>query len=145
MTTKVPVVMNAKLEWQGDAGSGLRFEARTGSVSFPLDSGPDVASPSPMQAVLAAAAACSGMDVVAILRKMRQPVTGYEIAAAGERAAGHPRVFTKIELVHRLRGRDLKPASVEEAIRLSETKYCPVQAMLRPGVEITSRYEIVPE
>jgi putative redox protein len=84
------------------------------------------------------------MDVIGILRKQRQVVLGYEVAVLGERAAEHPRKFTRIEVVHRLRGRDLKPSCIEEAMRLSETKYCSVHATLAPAVEIVSRYEIIP-
>jgi putative redox protein len=123
--------------------SGLRFEVKIGRVAFTLDSGPEVAYANPMEAVLGAVGGCTAMDVISILRKKRQQVTGYEVEVNGERTTEHPRVYTKIEVVHRVRGKDVSPAAVEEAIRLSETKYCSVHAMLAPTVAMTSRYEIV--
>jgi len=128
------------------AGTGLRFGARMGDFAFTLDSGPGAQGPTPMDAILAALGACTGMDVIGILRKKRQDVTGYGVEVSGERRMDeHPKLYTKIEIVHRVRGRDLSPAAVEEAIRLSDTKYCSVHAMLHHGVPITSRFEIVPE
>jgi len=133
----------AHLVLQAPAGTGLRFEAQTDDVRFTLASGSDVTHPNPMQAVLAAVAGCTAMDVITILRKKRQTVMGYEVEANAERRDEHPRVFTRIEIVHRVRGHDVSPAALEEAIRLSETKYCSVHAMLAHSVALTSRYEIL--
>ena len=83
------------------------------------------------------------MDVIGILRKKRQVVLGYEVVVTGERGSEHPRAFTRIEVVHRVRGRELSATAIEEAIRLSDTKYCSVHASLAPGVEIVSRFEII--
>jgi putative redox protein len=80
-----------------------------------------------------------------IRRTKRLVVTGYVVGVSGERRDEYPRRFTRIEVVHRLSGRDLSGAAIEEAIRLSDTKYCTVYATLAPAVEIVSRYEIVPE
>ena len=125
--------------------SGLRFRAvmdDTAQMTFDDDKGSP--EPNPVQAVLAAVGACTGMDVIAILRKKRQVVLGYEIELEGERRAEPPRSFTKITVVHRVRGRDLDPRAIADAIRLSETKYCSVHAMLEGKATITSRFEIVP-
>jgi putative redox protein len=122
----------------------LRFGVRVGKVTFTLESGPDARYPNPVQAVLSSVAGCSGMDVISILRKMRQEVTGYEIEVTGERREEHPRAFTRIEILHRVRGHDLSPAAVEEAIRLSDTKYCSVHAMLESAVKLVSRFEVLP-
>ena len=84
------------------------------------------------------------MDVISILRKQRQQVTGYEIEVTAERREEHPRAYTRIDILHRVRGHDVSPAAVEEAIRLSDTKYCSVHAMLAPAVTMTSRFEILP-
>ena len=125
---------------------GLRFRARTDSgLEYVLDTGKDPRGPSPVDVVIAALGACTGMDVVAILRKKRLAVTGYEIELDGERRDEHPRAFTRIEAVHRVRGHALPHAAVEEALRLSETKYCSVHATLAPGVALSSRVEIVEE
>jgi putative redox protein len=135
----------AELQLETVAGDSLAFNGRIGRQTMRLDSGPDVTSPNPVEAVLAAIGACSAMDVIEILRKMRQQVTAYRVDVSGERRDEHPRIFTRIEIVHRLRGRGLKPAAIERAIELSDTKYCSVHAMLRATVTIESRYEIEPE
>lgn len=134
----------AHLSLQTVEGEGLRFDVTTGKVAFTLDSGPDVSHPNPVQVVLGAAAGCSGMDVISILRKKRQRVTGYEIEVTAERREEHPRAYTRIDILHRVRGHDVSAAAVEEAIRLSDTKYCSVHAMLAPAVTLVSRYEILP-
>ena len=134
----------ARLTLQTLEGPGLRFGVTTGKVAFTLDSGPGVAHPNPMEAVLGATGGCSAMDVIAILRKKRQRVTGYEIEVTAERREEHPRAFTRIDILHRVRGHDMSAAAVEEAIRLSDTKYCSVHAMLVPAVTLTSRFEILP-
>lgn len=127
---------------------GIRFRAGSDDPACPtivLDSGPGAAGPSPVVALLAALGACGGMDVIEILRKKRQDVTGYEIEIAGERKEDHPRAVTSIEVVHRVRGRNLSAKAIEDAIRLSDTKYCSVHATLERAVSIASRFEIVPE
>ena len=125
-------------------GAGLRFAARAGEHAFLLDNGPEAEGPSPMQALMVSLGGCTAMDVISILRKMRQAVTGYEVEVIGERRLDqHPKVFTRLEVVHRVRGRGVSAAAVEEAMRLSDTKYCSVHAMLGAAVAITSRFEIV--
>ena len=125
---------------------GQRFRARTDhGLEYVLDTGDDPQGPSPVDVVIAALGACTGMDLVAILRKKRLDVTGYEIELEGERRDEHPRAFVRIESVHRVRGRGLPPAAVEEALRLAESKYCSVHATLAPGVALSSRFEIVEE
>ncbi len=100
---------------------------------------------SPMELLLHATAGCSAMDVISILQKKRQAVKGFTIEAIGERATEHPKVFTKIEVVYRFTGTALDPTAVEQAIRLSEEKYCSVMAMMRKACEIHTRYEIAEE
>lgn len=123
---------------------GLRFGVDVDGHPQVLDSGAGAVAASPMQSLLASLGGCTAMDVISILRKMRQKVTAYEVVLDGERAEEHPRVFTSIEIVHRFTGIDLNPAMIERAIELSETRYCSVHAMLAPSVKMTSRYEIVP-
>ena len=135
----------ARLRLESLEAPGLRFRADMDTVSIVLDSTPGHMDSNPMQAMLAAVGGCSGMDVISILRKKRQQVTGYEIEVVAERAEQHPRVYTRIEVIHRVRGRDLSAVAIEEAIRLSDTKYCSIHAMLEPKVALSSRSEIVPE
>lgn len=102
-------------------------------------------SPTPMELLLISLGGCTGADVVGILEKKRQKVTGYEIEVRGERRAEHPRIYTSIEVVHKLKGRKLDPKAVAHAIELSETKYCSVSAMLSASATITARFEITEE
>lgn len=102
-------------------------------------------APTPMELLLIALGGCTGADVVGILEKKRQKVTGYEIEVRGERRAEHPRIYTSIEVVHKLRGRNLDPKAVARAVELSETKYCSVSAMLAASATITARFEIAEE
>lgn len=136
--------MKARLTHEGGA-SGLCFAVETGTVRWKLDSGENASDPSPAQALLAVTGACSAMDVISILRKKRQAVTGYEVELEGDRRETHPRSFTAIRIVHKFRGVNLDPRAVEEAIRLSEEKYCTVIASLRPTVAVSSRFEIAAE
>jgi putative redox protein len=100
---------------------------------------------SPMELLLVALGGCTGADVVSILEKKRQRVTAYEIEVRAERRAEHPRIYTRIEVIHRLRGRALAQKAVQHAVELSETKYCSVSAMLGASAELTMRYEITNE
>jgi putative redox protein len=126
-------------------GEGLVFEGRVpGGAGMVMDSSGAPQGPSPVETLLLALGGCSGMDVIGILRKQRQAVTAYEVVVTGERRDQHPRRFTRIEIVHRVRGAGIRAAAVEEAIRLSDTKYCTVYATLAPAVEIVSRHEILP-
>ena len=137
---------HATLRLETVEGTRMRFGVRVGEHSLLLDSGPEAEGPSPVQAVQAALGGCTAMDVISILRKKRQQVTGYEVEVVAERRLDqHPRIFTRIEVIHRVRGRSINPAAVAEAIELSDTRYCVVHAMLEHVVAISSRFEITEE
>ena len=131
------------LQLQTVTGTGLRFEARFADSAITLDSGPGAVAASPMLHLLGAIAACGAMDVISILRKKRLEITGYEVAMEAERAETHPKRFTAIRLVHRVTGRNVPLAAVEEAVRLSAERYCSVRHTLDPGMPITDRCEVV--
>jgi putative redox protein len=95
---------------------------------------------SPMELVLIGLCGCTGYDVASILRKKREPFTSIEVRAEGERAATPPTVYTEIRLVYRIGGRVSRKA-VEDAVRLSEEKYCSVAGMLHKAVKITYSIE----
>ena len=102
--------------------------------------------PRPMEVILLAFGGCTGMDVISILRKMRQDVSGYEVRLVGERTEQQPTVFTDVTVEHVVRGRDINLDNVRRAIELSATRYCPVSAMLsRGGVHVTERYRVIDE
>jgi putative redox protein len=100
-------------------------------------------APSPVELLLVALGACTGVDVVGILRKKRQEVFDYRIEITGVRREDHPRAFTRMEVKHILRGHNLSEKAVAQAIELSDTKYCSVAATFRPTVEIVSSHEII--
>jgi putative redox protein len=123
--------------------SGLRFAGHSGSFDLTIDSGPGAVAPNPVRLLMLALGACTGMDVISILRKKRLTVTGYSIAVSGERRAEHPRTFTSLEVIHRVRGPGVPAAAVEEAVRLSATRYCTVNAQIGNSATITHRVEMV--
>jgi putative redox protein len=100
-------------------------------------------APGPMELVLIALGACTATDVVSILAKKRQKLESLEVICSGERAAKPPTVWTKLEILYRLRGQ-LDDAAVKHVIQLSEDKYCSVAAMLKKTASVTWRYEILP-
>jgi len=99
-------------------------------------------APGPMELVLMALGACTATDVVLVLKKKRQKLESLEVVCSGERAVEPPTVWTKLEIVYRLRG-ELDEAAVKHAIELSEEKYCSVSAMLKKTAKISWRYEIL--
>lgn len=100
-------------------------------------------APGPMDLVLMALGACTATDIVSILKKKRQKLDSLEVICSGERAADPPKVWKKLEVLYRLRGR-LDEQAVKHAIELSESKYCSVSAMLQKTATLTWRYEILP-
>jgi putative redox protein len=100
-------------------------------------------APGPMELVLIALGACTATDIVIILGKKRVNLESLEVICSGERASEPPTVWTKLEILYRLRGR-LEEAAVKHAIELSEEKYCSVAAMLKKTATLTWRYEILP-
>jgi putative redox protein len=126
----------------------MTFLAETGSNHLvAMDGAPDGGgrnlAPRPMEMVLLGTGGCTAYDVVVILKKSGQDVTGCELKLSSERAATDPKVFTKIHMHFVLRGRRLKRNLVEQAIRLSHEKYCSASIMLAKTAEITRDFEIV--
>jgi len=105
-----------------------------------VDIGKEKTGNSPPELVLIALCGCTGADVISILRKKREPFTTLEVIAKGERAPTPPTVFTEIKLLYRVGGNVTKKA-VEDAVYLSETKYCSVSAMLAKTAKITDEIE----
>jgi putative redox protein len=101
------------------------------------------AGPGPMELLLMALGACTGTDMVIILEKKRQKLESLEVICSGERATDYPQVWSKLEILFRLRGK-LEESSVKRAMELSEEKYCSVSATLKKTAELKWRYEILP-
>src|SRR5688572_11224814 len=137
--------MECKVRWTGE---GMSFVAETGSNHLvTMDGAPEGGgrnlAPRPMELVLAGSGGCTAYDVVAILKKSGQDVTGCEVSLAAERAPTDPKVFTRIHMHFVVRGRALKKNLVEQAIRLSHEKYCSATAMLAKTAEVTRDFEVV--
>ncbi len=129
-------------------GDGMTFVAETGSGHLvTMDGAPEGGgrnlAPRPMEVLLAGAGGCTAYDVVVILRKNNQEVTGCEVTLQAERAATDPKVFTRIHYRFTVRGRNLKPNLVEQAVRLSHEKYCSATAMLAKTADVTREVELV--
>ena len=137
--------MECTVRWSGE---GMSFLAETGSNHLlAMDGAPDGGgrnlAPRPMETVLAGTGGCSAYDVVVILKKSGQDVTGCEVRLSAERAATDPKVFTRIHMHWVVRGRGLKRNIVENAVRLSHEKYCSATAMVSKTAEVTRDVEIV--
>jgi putative redox protein len=102
-------------------------------------------APSPTEFLMMALGGCTGADVISVLHKKRELVTGYKIEIRGERREEHPRSFRKLEVKHIVRGRGISEKAVAQAIQLSTEKYCGVAATLRPTAEIVTSFEIQEE
>lgn len=105
-----------------------------------LDGKPGV---SPMQLLLVAVAGCTGVDILSILQKKRSDLTDIQVRVSGKRAADYPMIWTHIHITYLIWGRSIKPKDVEQAIDLSENKYCSVGIMLGASAKITSEYHIL--
>ena len=133
---------NAQLVWTGE---DWNFETTLGSgyqVQFKAPE-PDATGGSPMEFLLAGVAGCTGVDVLSILKKMRQEVTGLTVDIEGDRAEDYPMVYTDVTIVYNVTGTDIDPDSVEKAIELSMTKYCSTSIIFkRAGVKVSTKYNI---
>lgn len=137
----------ARVTW---VGPGLRLVGEAGGPAIVVDhTRPDEdryeTGPHPVQLLLIGLCGCTGMDVVSILQKKRQPLSGLQVQATAERAKEHPRVYTKIHLEFVVSGEDVDPEAVARSIELSQTKYCPASSMLSQAAEITTSFRIVSE
>ena len=132
-TAKVRWIGEQKFVAVGPSGHALAIDSdRTSNTG-----------PGPMELLLMALGACTATDIVIILEKKRQRLDSLEVICSGERAADPPQVWTKLDILFRLRGK-LEASGVKQAIELSEEKYCSVSATLKKTAELTWRYEILP-
>ena len=130
-------------------GTGLALAGMSDSGHWvPMDGPEDVGGygggTRPLELLLIGLGGCTGMDVLSILAKKRVKLADFEIEIEAPRTAEHPKVFTSITLVFRFYGDGLKESDLEEAVRLSEEKYCSASAMLRKAAPVEARIEIHP-
>jgi putative redox protein len=131
--------MEAQVTWLEER----RFVGHASSGhAMVLDGGQEKRAPSPMELVLIGTLGCTAYDVVNILEKKRQAVTGVEVTAQACRAEEPPQVFTEIEITYVVRGQGISVKAVEDAIRLSKSKYCSATNMLETTARITTSYRI---
>jgi len=136
--------MKSKVVWKG--GMAFTGTADTGYL-IPLDSAQAAGGQElgfrPIQLFAIGLVGCTGMDVISILKKKRVEVTDFEVSAEIERAEQHPKIFTKIQVVYKVTGKNIDRKDVERAVELSENKYCPAQAMLDKTAEISHKILIL--
>ena len=147
--------MECTVSWTGGSGtrSAMGFVAETGSGHvLTMDGASDAAKPEnggqnlaprPMETLLAGTGGCTAYDVVLILKRGRHKVERCSVKLSSERAEKDPKVFTRIHYRFVVRGKNLKPNLVEQAVRLSHEKYCSATAILAKTAEITRELEIV--
>ena len=132
-------MISAKAIWTDNE----RYVAEaTSRHAIVMDTAKEKTANSPMELVLIALCGCTASDVVGILRKKREPFTGLEVSAEGDRASEYPQVYTEIKLKYRVTGK-VSHKAMEDAVRLSKEKYCSVSAMLAKSAEILLEIEYV--
>jgi putative redox protein len=133
--------MNANVKWLGDD----RFMGTSASGhTLVLDANDGELAPSPMESVLISLGSCSSVDVVSILNKAKQKITGCSVELSGTRAITIPALFTNIHLRFIITGTDISVKHVNRAVTLSAEKYCSVALMLNKNVQITHSFDINP-
>lgn len=137
-------MIEAKVTLTQPQKMGRQFVGGTGGGHFFLmDDKEGASGPKPIEMAAAALAGCTAFDVITILRKKRQEITGYEVHVEAEQAQQPPMVFTEVRIRHVISGHDIDHAAVEDAIRLSEEKYCAVGNMINKTAKFSTSYETV--
>lgn len=126
---------------------GLKFEGTfsTGHaivMDTSVEQGGTDEGPRPVELLLMSLAGCTGMDVLAILKKKRQKVSGFHIHVKGERREDHPKVFDRLHVIYEVVGEGIEPNAVRQAIVLSQDKYCSISAMMKKAASLTSEVRI---
>jgi putative redox protein len=139
------IAMDCTVHWVADAGMLILAETGSGHV-LSMDGAPEGGgrnlAPRPMETLLAGAGGCTAYDVVLILKRGRQAVTGCTVQMKAARAETDPKVFTALNLHFVVSGQNLNEAAVARAIALSHEKYCSATAMLGRTAEITTSFEL---
>ena len=138
MATEAKIVLQADVRFEAHAESG-----HTVIIDGPAEAGGKNAGFRPMELMLLGMAGCMALDVLLILRRMRQSVHSYRVDVKADRAEDPPRVYTEAHLEHTLQGDGLEPSTIQRAIELAETKYCSGSAMFAKTAKITNTFRIV--
>jgi putative redox protein len=134
------------VKWEG----GMRFSATTEegdtlTMDTDRESGGEGHGFRPVKLVLVGLGGCTGMDIIWILKRQRQEITGLEMNVTGTRRKKDPMYYEAVQIEYVLHGRDLRESAVKRAIELSEQKYCSVRGIFRPEVKVTTSYRIEKE
>lgn len=132
--------IESKAVYQSDMAFTMHVDGHQFTVDADEKFGGKDSGPRPKNLLLSALAGCTGMDVVAILKKMQMPFDSFEIETVAELTEEHPKVFSSIKLIYKFTGDSLDKSKIEKAIKLSQEKYCGVTAMLQKAADIS--YEI---
>ncbi len=137
---QMKVTLQGKSTFQAVAHSGNQF-----TFDAHPEFGGEGNGPTPLEGFLGSLAACSAMDVIAILRKKKQDVTAYTVEVITERVpeGTWPRPYTRLELRHTVSGNNIDPIAVARAVELSDEKYCSVSATLREQPTLVSTFTIL--
>jgi putative redox protein len=135
--TKATVTLTGAMQFVGRGETS----GQTSTMDASVDGGGQNSGPRPMEMLLLGLGGCTGMDVVSILRKKRQPFTGLEMNLSGDRAPENPKRYTAIHNEYVVHGKGVDPQAVADAIRLSEERYCSARACF--NCPITSSFQIV--
>jgi len=138
LNSKVRLVENMQFIATADSGHAVVMDG-------PPNVGGNNTGSKPSELLLMAFGGCSGMDVISILRKKKQEVTGFEMNVSGDTTEGHPKSFEKMHIEYVITGRNISEDAVKRAIGLSLDKYCLVGATIDKSAEITHSYKIVQE
>ena len=132
--TEITAAWKNEMAFVGQDTSGAAFQMGT------LDGKPGF---SPMHLLLIAVAGCTGEDIVSILQKKRLVLSNMQVRVRGKRANEYPKIWTDIHITYLVWGEAIPPRDVEQAIQLSEDKYCSVRLMLGKAAKITSEYHLL--
>ncbi len=126
---------------------GMAFEADVNNHKMIFDADESVGGqdrgPRPKAFVLGSLGGCTGMDVVAMLKKMKQEVASFHMEIEGDASEDHPKVFTHVHVKYIFSGSDLDMEKLKKAVDLSQDKYCSVSAMLKKAMEVSYSIEII--
>ncbi len=139
MATEARIVLEANVRFTAEAESGHSLV-----IDGPAEAGGENAGFRPMELMLLGLGGCMALDVLLILRRMRQPVGTYRLTLQAERAEEPPRVYTEVRMEHIFQGGSLEASAVQRALELAETKYCSGSAMFAKTAKITNSFRILP-
>lgn len=132
-----------KAQWLNDLSFEAEVDGHKLYMDTSLEHGGKNTGPRPKLLMMTALAGCTGMDVAAILKKMRENVDEFSVEVEGDVSEEHPKRFVGMKVVYRLKGKDISRKNVEKAVSLSSEKYCGVSANYREAFDIA--HEIIIE